>query len=75
VVWKNEGVAGIIFIFWWLVMWYLAFFIAVHNRGAGVGMGLPLFLLGILSIISWHRKKVRETSSSATESGSKTPGQ
>jgi len=61
VVWKNEGVAGIIFIFWWVVMWCLALFIADHDRGGGVGFGLPLFILGILFIISWYRKKSKET--------------
>lgn len=54
-VWKNEKIAGIIFIFWWAIMWALALFIAETDRGAGVGMGLPLFILAILLIISWHR--------------------
>ena len=66
-VWKNEGVAGIIFIFWWVVMWCLALFIAEHDRGSGVVMGLPLFILGILFIISWYRKKGKETTASVTE--------
>lgn len=57
--WKHEGVAGIVFIFWWAVMWYLGLFIAEHDRGAGVAMGLPLFILGILFIVSWYRKRVR----------------
>lgn len=73
VVWKNEGVAGIIFIFWWLIMWYLALFIAVHDRGGGVGFGLPLLILGILFIISWSRKKGRKASASFTEPEGKTP--
>jgi hypothetical protein len=60
-VWKNEGVAGILFIFWWVVMWCLALFIAEHDRGAGVVMGVPLFVLGILFIISWYRKKGKQT--------------
>ncbi len=56
-VWKNEGIAGIIFIFWWIIMWFLALFIAETDRGAGVVVGLPVFILGILFIISWYRKK------------------
>ncbi len=60
-VWKNEGVAGIIFIFWWIIMWFLALFIAGPDREAGVVMGLPVFILGILFIISWYRKKGKET--------------
>jgi len=75
VAWKNEFVAGIIFIFWWLVMWYLALFIAVHDRGGGVGFGLPLLILGILFIISGYRKKEREASASATEPEGKTSGE
>ena len=74
-VWKNEGVAGIIFIFWWVVMWCLALFIAEHDRGSSVVMGLPLFILGILFIISWYRKKGKETTVSITEPASKTLGQ
>ena len=60
-VWKNELVAGIIFIFWWIVMWFLALFIAETDRGVGVVLGFPLFILGILFIISWYRKKDKET--------------
>jgi len=66
VAWKNEFVAGIFFIFWWLVMWYLALFIAVHDRGGGVGLGLPLLILGILFIISGYRKRGQAISSSDT---------
>jgi pilus assembly protein TadC len=54
--WKNEGVAGLIFIFWWIGMWCLALFVVEIDRGAGVVMGLPLFILGILFIVTWYRK-------------------
>jgi len=54
--WKNEGVAGLIFIFWWIGMWCLALFVVEIDRGAGVVMGLPLFILGILFMVSWDRK-------------------
>ncbi len=57
VVWKSERTAGIIFVIWWVVMWCLALFIAKTDRGSGVVMGLPLFILGVLFIISWYRKK------------------
>lgn len=57
VVWKSERAAGIIFVIWWVVMWCLALFIAKTDRGSGVVMGLPLFILGVLFIISWYRKK------------------
>ncbi len=56
--WKNERNAGIVFIFWWGIMWYLGLFVAEHDKGAGVVMGLPLFIIGILFIVSWYRKRV-----------------
>ncbi len=56
--WKNERNAGIVFIFWWGIMWYLGLFVAEYDKGAGVVMGLPLFIIGILFIVSWHRKGV-----------------
>jgi hypothetical protein len=72
--WQNEGVAGIIFIIWWAIMWCLALFIVEHDKGGGVVMGLPLFILGILFIISWYRKRGGETAASGIEPESKTPG-
>jgi hypothetical protein len=57
--WKNEMIAGVIFIFWWGIMWYLGLFVAERDRGAGVVMGVPLFILGILFIVSGYRKKGR----------------
>jgi len=54
-VWLSERVGGVVFILWWAGMWYLALFVAREDRGAGVVMGVPLFVLGILFIVSWHR--------------------
>ncbi len=59
--WRNEMVAGIVFILWWGIMWYLGLFIAEHDRGAGVVMGVPLFIIGILFIVSWYRKRRRSS--------------
>jgi hypothetical protein len=73
--WRNEGVAGIIFIIWWAIMWCLALFIVEHDQGGGVAMGLPLFILGILFINTWYRKKGKGTSVSVVEPESKTYGQ
>ena len=39
--WKREGLAGLIFIFWWVGMWYLALFVAKTDRDTGVVMGIP----------------------------------
>jgi len=59
--WKREGLAGLIFIFWWAGMWYLALFVVEHDRGAGVVMGIPLFIIGIGFIISWYNIRKRST--------------
>jgi hypothetical protein len=55
--WKNELIAGMVFIFWWGIMWILGLFIAEHDRGGGVVMGLPLFILGIFFMVYWYRKR------------------
>lgn len=55
--WKNELMAGIIFILWWGIMWYLGLFIAEQDKGAGVVMGAPLFILGILFVFFWYRNR------------------
>ena len=57
--WRNKMIAGIIFIIWWGIMWYLGLFIAEQDRGAGVVMGVPIFIMGILFIVSWYRKRGR----------------
>jgi len=60
--WRNELIAGIIFIFWWGIMCYLGIFIAETDRGVGVVIGFPMFIIGILFIISWYRKKIKLSS-------------
>ena len=54
---KNEMTAGIIFLFWWGIMWYLGLFIAEQDKGAGVVMGIPLFIVAVLYIISAKKNK------------------
>ena len=61
ITWKNERVAGIIFIFWYTIMWYLSLFISEQDPGVAIVFGFPLFILGISFIISWYRKKGKET--------------
>ena len=56
--WKSELVAGILFVLWWGIMWCLGLFIAETDRGAGVVMGLPMFILGILFIVAGYRKQM-----------------
>jgi len=57
IVWKNEGLGGLIFVLWWIGMWCLGFFIAKYDRGVAVVMGFPLFVLAILFLISWYRRR------------------
>ena len=61
--WKNEMIAGTIFIFWWGIMWYLGLFVAERDKGAGVVMGVPLFIIGILFIVYWYRQRARTDNS------------
>ena len=61
--WKNEMIAGTIFIFWWCIMWYLGLFVAERDKGAGVVMGVPMFIIGILFIVYWYRKRIRANNS------------
>lgn len=57
--WMNELIAGIIFIFWWIIMWYLALFVSETDKGVGVAMGIPVIIFGILFIVYWYRKRLR----------------
>ena len=56
-VWLDERVGGVLFVLWWAGMWYLALFVAREEREAGVVMGAPLFVLAILFVISWYRRR------------------
>jgi hypothetical protein len=55
--WKNEWVAGAIFILWYGAMWCVELFVVapLRNNGGGIVMGLPLFVLGVLFILHWFR--------------------
>jgi hypothetical protein len=52
VAWKNERIAGVIFILSWVAMWGVELFVVAPIKGAdaggGIAMELPLFVLGIL---------------------------
>lgn len=65
--WKNELVAGTIFIVWWAAMWILEAFVAPKpDGGGGIVMGFPLFILGILFVWRWRTKrKAQETRNSS----------
>ena len=57
VVWLDGRIGGVVFVLWWAGMWYLGLFVAQEDRGAGVVMGVPLFVLGILFIVAWYRRR------------------
>jgi len=61
--WKNHLVAGILFLLWWGIMWYLGLFVAETDKGVGVVMGVPMFVIGILFIVYWYRRRIQTTSS------------
>jgi hypothetical protein len=55
VAWKNERIAGVILILWWVAMWGVELFVVAPIKadgGGGIAMGVPLFVLGILF---WRR--------------------
>jgi uncharacterized membrane protein (DUF485 family) len=49
--WKNELAAGVILILWFLGMCYENFFLCTSDWGAGIAMGIPLFILSIFFIV------------------------
>ena len=62
VVWKNELIGGTLFILWWVAMWFLEILnlapiegVAPGDRGGGIAMGFPLFVLGIMFIRRWYK--------------------
>ena len=65
VAFRNEWIAGVIFILWWVAMWGMDLLVMAPygpegGAGAGIGMGLPVFVLGILFLVN-ARKRARHT--------------
>jgi hypothetical protein len=65
-VWKNEGIGGAIFILWYVGMWVLGLLIAVQDRDTSIVLGFPLFVLSILFVVRWYKKRSVERVSTAT---------
>ena len=61
VAWKNEGVAGVIFILWWVAMWGMDLLVMApagpEGGGMGIAMGLPVFVLGVLFLVGSYKKR------------------
>jgi len=55
--WKFELISGLIFLFWFVIMCYQAFFICSGDCDDGIVMGIPLFILSIFFIVFGLRKR------------------
>ena len=55
--WKSPFAAGLIFVGWWGIMWILGLFVAETDKGAGVVMGIPLFIIALLLIHQGYSKR------------------
>ena len=71
--WKREGVAGLIFVLWWVAMWCYGKFICDPPETEGIEMGFPLLILAILFIVSWYNKKRASRAYASSEGTSRKP--
>ena len=55
--WKLELASGVIFFLWFIGMCYHNFFLCTSDCGAGIAMGIPLFILSIFFIVYGIGKK------------------
>jgi hypothetical protein len=54
--WKNRLIAGVLFVFWWAGMWGLEMLMVSRDlHGGAIVMGFPLFVLGVVFIVSGYR--------------------
>ena len=65
VAWKNEGIAGVIFILWWVAMWGVTWFVFYPanpaDSGIGVVGGVPLFVIGMVFVRRWKKGRSVQT--------------
>jgi hypothetical protein len=66
-VWKNEGIGGAIFILWYAGMWVFGLFISSQDGGTVPVFGFPLFILSILFVVRWYKKRDFRVSPLATD--------
>jgi hypothetical protein len=58
VAWRNRMAAGALFLVWWAGMWGLEMVMVSQGlEGGAIAMGFPLFVLGVLFIISGYRAR------------------
>ena len=58
---KHSGIAGGIFILWWIAMWLFEAYVVEplrgFNDGTGVALGIPLFIIGVFCLVHWFRRR------------------
>lgn len=56
--WSNrEGLAGLLFILWYAALWPCQIIIAGDNFEDLPAPGIFMFIIGVLSLIYWYRKR------------------
>jgi len=58
--WKNERIAGLIFLFWFILMVCMAIWVSTtlhRDSDMAIVMAIPLLVIGILFIVSWYKKR------------------
>jgi hypothetical protein len=58
--WKNGGIAGLIFLFWFILMVCMAIWVSTtlhRDSDMAIPMAIPLLVIGILFIVSWYKKR------------------
>ncbi len=59
--WSNrEGLAGLLFILWYAALWPCQIFIAGDNFEDLPAPGIFMFIIGVLSLIYWYRKRKQQ---------------
>ena len=59
--WSNrEGLAGLLFILWYAALWPCQIFIAGDNFEDLPAPGIFMFIVGVLSLIYWYRKRKQQ---------------
>jgi hypothetical protein len=62
IAWRNEGIAGALFICWWMVIWGVDLLVwaPTNPSGSGIGIvaGFPLFVVGLLFLRARYRGKI-----------------
>lgn len=60
--WSNrEGLAGLLFILWYVALWPCQIFIAGDNFEDLPAPGIFMFIIGVLSIFYWFNKRKQQT--------------